>query len=103
MCCPCHPPCGSAAAQMFDRRVGSRELRGYRRRGARSPPGRLFSGIRAPAANASTLRDVGAGVGALTFALLEAGMQRATVVDASSAFLEAGREEAVRRSLNLRI
>jgi 2-polyprenyl-3-methyl-5-hydroxy-6-metoxy-1,4-benzoquinol methylase len=46
---------------------------------------------------------VGAGVGALTFALLEAGVQRATVVDASSAFLEADREEAARRSLNLRI
>ena len=103
MGCRCHPPFGSAAEEMFDRRVASREMRRYRRKGARSTTRRLFSGIRAHAANASTLLDVGAGVGALTFALLEAGMQRATVVDTSSAFIEAGREEAVRRSLNLRI
>jgi magnesium-protoporphyrin O-methyltransferase len=42
------------------------------------------------------LLDVGAGIGALAFELLQLGMTRATVVDASSAFLTAAAEEAMR-------
>jgi magnesium-protoporphyrin O-methyltransferase len=48
---------------------------------------------------AGTLLDVGAGIGALTFELLAAGLRRATAVDASPAYVEAGRQEAERRGL----
>jgi SAM-dependent methyltransferase len=40
--------------------------------------------------------DVGCGVGALTFELLNLGMSRATGVDASAAYLSAAAEEAAR-------
>jgi magnesium-protoporphyrin O-methyltransferase len=42
------------------------------------------------------LLDVGAGIGGLTFELLRLGVERAVAVDASSAYLAAAREEAVR-------
>jgi magnesium-protoporphyrin O-methyltransferase len=45
-----------------------------------------------------TLLDIGAGIGALTFELLERGVPRALSVDASAAFVAAGREEAVLRN-----
>jgi magnesium-protoporphyrin O-methyltransferase len=41
--------------------------------------------------------DIGGGLGALSLALLDAGMERAIVVDASSAYLAAASEEAARR------
>ena len=46
-----------------------------------------------------TLLDIGAGIGALTFELLNTGFGHATAVDASSAYVAAGREETVRRGL----
>jgi ubiquinone/menaquinone biosynthesis C-methylase UbiE len=43
-----------------------------------------------------TLLDVGGGVGALSFELLDRGIARAVVVDASSAYLTVASEEAAR-------
>jgi SAM-dependent methyltransferase len=45
-----------------------------------------------------SLLDVGAGIGALTFELLERGVSRAIAVDASAAYVKAASEEAARRS-----
>ncbi|MGQ0732374.1 MAG: class I SAM-dependent methyltransferase [Acidobacteriota bacterium] len=45
------------------------------------------------------LLDVGAGVGVLSFELLQAGLSRAVAVDASRSYVAAGREEAARRGL----
>src|SRR5262249_44731913 len=44
-----------------------------------------------------TLLDVGAGVGGLSFELLERGVERAIAVDASAAYLAAAAQEAARR------
>jgi 2-polyprenyl-3-methyl-5-hydroxy-6-metoxy-1,4-benzoquinol methylase len=103
MGCACHGRFGSAAEETFDRKVASRELRHYRRKGPRPTALRLRDSIGVHAPSASTLLDIGSGIGALTFALLEAGVRRATAVDASSAFLEAGREEATRRHVEDRV
>jgi SAM-dependent methyltransferase len=103
MGCTCHPQFGSAVEHMFDHKVAASELRRYRRRGARFTTRMLRDAIRAHAPSAVTLLDVGAGVGALTFELLEAGVAQATVVDASSAFLGVGRDEAARRKVDARI
>ena len=88
---------------MFNARVAARDLRRYRRRGAPVTTRRLRDGVRVYAPDASTLLDIGSGVGALTFELLEAADLRATVVDASSAFLAAARDEAARRHVEHRI
>ena len=46
-----------------------------------------------------TLLDIGTGIGALTFELLNTRFGHAPAVDASSAYVAAGREETVRRGL----
>jgi 2-polyprenyl-3-methyl-5-hydroxy-6-metoxy-1,4-benzoquinol methylase len=88
---------------MFDARVASRELRRYRRKGPRRATRDLCKAIRLHSPGASTVLDIGPGIGALTFELLEAGIQHAIAVDASSAFLDAAREEAARRGVAHRI
>jgi SAM-dependent methyltransferase len=45
-----------------------------------------------------SLLDIGGGVGALTFELLERGMATAVLADASIAYVRAAREEAIRRN-----
>jgi magnesium-protoporphyrin O-methyltransferase len=47
--------------------------------------------------------DIGAGVGAVHLALLEAGASRAVDIDASRDYLAAAREEAARRGLDDRV
>jgi len=49
------------------------------------------------------LLDIGAGIGVLTFELLHAGFGHATAVDASSAYMACGREEAARRRVAARV
>jgi len=88
---------------MFDARVASRELRRFRRKGPRRTTRDLCEGVCLHCADASTVLDIGPGIGALTFELLEAGVQHATDVDASSAFLDAARDEAARRGVAHRI
>lgn len=57
----------------------------------------LRDGLRAAGPLTGTLLDIGSGVGALTFELLEIGVQRAVGVDASEAYIAAARDEANRR------
>jgi magnesium-protoporphyrin O-methyltransferase len=88
---------------MFNARIAARELRRYRRKGPRQTTRDLCQGIRMHAPGASTVLDIGPGIGALTFELLEAGVRHATAVDVSSAFLDAAREEAARRQVANRV
>lgn len=88
---------------MFDAGVAARELRRYRRKGPRGTTRDLCESIRLHCAGASTVLDIGPGIGALTFELLEAGVPHAIAVDASSAFLDAARDEAARRDVAHRV
>lgn len=89
--------------RFFDARVAARELRRYRRKGPGVTARLLRDGIRAHAGSGTTLIDIGAGVGAVTFELVGAGVERATVVEVSSAYLDAVREEAARRRQDDRV
>jgi len=64
---------------MFDARVASRELRRFRRKGPRRTTRDLCEGICVHCADASTVLDIGPGIGALTFELLEHSYIRAVV------------------------
>jgi hypothetical protein len=65
---------------MFDARVASRELRRFRRNGARRTTRDLCEGVCLHCADASTVLDIGPGIGALTCELREAAVQNATDV-----------------------
>jgi len=88
---------GAAAEQHFTSEKVAEELRRYRRKGAGATTRLLRDGLATAGLTAGTLLDVGAGLGVLTLDLLDLGMSRAVVVEASSAYLAAASEEAARR------
>lgn len=88
----------AAAEHQFDARRAARDVRRYRKKGPDVTTRLLREGLEAAAPLQGTLLDVGAGVGPLTFELLEAGIESAISVDASPASIAAGRDEAARRN-----
>src|SRR6516164_11663415 len=93
-CCSTY---GNVAGAQFDEKIARRDLENYRKKGP-GPTARLLRDMLVDAGAAEgTLLDVGSGVGGLTFELLERGVQRATAVDASNAYLAAAAQEATRR------
>jgi SAM-dependent methyltransferase len=96
---PCCSGFCAATQRQFDFRVAGRDLARYRRKGPHATARILRQIILSRKPMRGTLLDIGAGIGALTFELLNAGFGHATAVDASSAYVAAGREETVRRGL----
>jgi Methyltransferase domain len=95
---PC--TCGGfrdAVERQFTDQKAKAEIAHYRRKGPGPTTCLLRDGLMDIGPVAGTLLDVGGGVGALTFELLDRGVPRATIVDASSAYLDAASEEANRR------
>ena len=98
--------CSNACAAIekkFGERVARRELANYLQKGPGPTTKLLRDGLAAGGGPIETLLDVGAGIGSLTFELLERGVQRAVCVDASAAFVAAGQGEAARRARAERI
>lgn len=87
----------SAIEEKFDASTAQRDLLQYRRKGPGPTTRLLRDGVTATGGPGDTLLDIGAGIGTLTFELLGHGVQRAVSVDASAAYVAAGREEAARR------
>ena len=102
MPCSC---CGfqHTAEQQFTAKRAAKELQDYRRRRIVPTTRLLRDGLVKARLNRGTLLDIGAGVGSLTFELLDRGISNAIVVEASSAYLAASRDEAARRGRTLSI
>jgi magnesium-protoporphyrin O-methyltransferase len=93
-CCSTY---GNVASAHFDEKIARRDLENYRKKGP-GPTARLLRDMLVNAgAVDGTLVDVGSGVGGLSFELLERGIDHATAVDASAAYLAAAAQEATRR------
>src|SRR5258706_9644752 len=86
-----------AAEQQFTQQKAAAEMSRYRQKGPGPTTRLLRDGLAKAGLLEGTLLDVGGGVGVLSFELLERGIARAVVVDASSAYLAAASEEATRR------
>lgn len=86
-----------AIEQKFGARVARRDALRYRKKGPGATTRLLRDGVTAAGGPGETLLDIGAGIGPLTFELLERGARRAVSVEASGACIESGREEAKRR------
>ncbi len=89
--------------EMFDDEYAEDELKHYRKRGPRRTTRILIRELCAPGVKGQTVLDVGGGVGAVHLALLKAGAQQATDVDASAGLLRAAQREAGRRRLSSRV
>jgi len=88
---------------MFDERTVSRELTHYRAKGPDRTTRMLIGALKKEGIQDLSLLDIGGGVGAIQHALLEAGVQNAVDVDASQAYIQAARAEALRRGVAERI
>lgn len=87
----------NTADQHFTAEKVAKELLQYRRKGPGATTCGLRDGLATAGLSQGTLLDIGGGLGILSLELLNVGMSRAVVVDASSAYLAAASEEAVRR------
>ena len=97
--------CGASACEsQFDRKRAARELKNCRAHGPAHPTTRaMIHLLRRAGVDGGTLLDIGAGIGAIQYDLLEAGAREVTAVDASSAYQQAARAEAERRGVSARI
>lgn len=83
----------------FSQGFVSQELAHYRAKGPDKTTRMLAEAIKGEGVAGLSLLDIGGGVGAIQHELLEAGVEHATDVEASTAYLDAARAEAQRRGL----
>src|SRR5919108_5401024 len=95
--------CCQGVDQIFGDKTARHDLRRYRKRGPSKPTRLLLEAIRREGVEGATLLDVGGGVGVIQLELLAAGAERATSVEASTAYLRAAQDEAERRGHASRI
>jgi 2-polyprenyl-3-methyl-5-hydroxy-6-metoxy-1,4-benzoquinol methylase len=88
------------AERQFDSDVARRDLVRYRRKGPDGPSRALLEALRRRLRLGDSLLDIGAGVGVLDFELLHMGVNTATLVEASPAYVEAAGREAEQRGLS---
>ena len=96
----CNTP---AWACQFDRKLALRDLRDYRKGRVAATTKALIDALVRAGVEQSTVLDIGGGVGAIQFALLDAGARESTSVDVSAPYLDAAREEAARQGRTGRI
>lgn len=91
-CCQCE-----GLESQFGRETAQRELKRFRRRGLTRSTKRLIDGLRAAGVSGASLLDIGGGIGAIHHTLLDAGAIGAFHVDVSNEYIQAARDEALRR------
>ena len=89
--------------RLFNEKTARRELRTYKRKGADKATRVLISGVRARMNGATRLLDIGGGIGAVQFELIESGVLHVTSVDASTGYLKVAEEEATQRGIHNQI
>ena len=92
----CCSPFECAADQQFNQKKVAQKRKRYQQNGAGRTTRLLLDGILKCATVSGTVLDIGCGIGALTFALLERGATSAVAVDASAESIAPSREEAAR-------
>lgn len=95
--------CCAGVASVFDAKLADKNLSDYRRGGPAAPTGRLLAALREARGPSDSLLDVGGGVGVIAHELLADGISSAMLVEASSAYLAAAREESARRGSGERL
>jgi len=83
--------------QQFTQKKAQQELERYRQKGPGPIARLLLQGLTQAGVIQGALLDIGAGVGALTFELLDRGIDRAVIVEASAGYAIAAAEESARR------
>jgi 2-polyprenyl-3-methyl-5-hydroxy-6-metoxy-1,4-benzoquinol methylase len=93
----CCSPFSEIAGRQFDAEKVASEVADYRKSGPGPTTRLLRDGLVQAGLVRGVLLDIGAGLGALTFELIDRGSTQAIAVDASSSYLDAAAQEASRR------
>ena len=80
--------------QLFDEKTAAQDLKAYRKKGPSKTTRLLLAALKSAGVEGATVLDIGGGVGAIQHDLLQAGAGRAIHVDASTAYLDAAKNEA---------
>jgi Methyltransferase domain len=91
-CCQCQ-----GIETLFNEQYVVKELARYREKGPHKTTRILIDALKAESVQGMTLLDIGGGVGTIQHELLQSGLSRTLTVEASAAYIEAAREEAVRQ------
>jgi hypothetical protein len=92
-----------AWVRQFDQKTALRNLRDYRKHGPAATTRALIDGLVRAGVEQRTLLDIGGGVGAIQYELLDAGAREAVSVEVSAAYLDAAKSETERRGLSGRV
>jgi hypothetical protein len=91
-CCQCQ-----GIEALFNDKTAVRDLKDYRWNGPDKTTVWLIEALKAEGGDDLTLLDIGGGIGAIQHDLLKANVAKAIHVDASTAYLEASKQEAERQ------
>ena len=80
----------------FNSREAAKKLGDYHKNGPAGTTRLLIEALKEAGVEGRTLLDIGGGIGAIQTELLKAGAQSAVSVDASTAYIEAAQQEALR-------
>lgn len=90
-CCQCQ-----GIETKFDQKYVAKKLKEYRKKGPKKTTWQLIEALRAEGIDGMTLLDIGGGVGDIQHEMLKSGVSSVTNNEASTAYLEACRQEAER-------
>ena len=82
---------------LFSEEYVAKELKDYRRRGPDKTTRILIEALKKENVEGQTLLDIGGGLGTIQHEMLSAGVQHATDIDASNAYIKAAKAESTRR------
>ena len=82
---------------LFSEEFVAKELRRYRQRGPERTTSILIEALKEAGVRGLTLLDIGGGLGAIQHEMIAAGVETASDVEASAAYLAAARDESQRR------
>ncbi len=82
--------------RLFDSRLAASELKDYHKHGPVKTTRILIDTLKQQGVNGLTLLDIGGGVGAIQHRLLQAGVDHAVSVDASTGYIHVAQQEAQR-------
>ena len=97
-CCQCQ-----GIENMFDKKAANRQLKRYLKKGPSKTTSMLLDAINRKGVQGLNFLDIGGGIGAIQYDLIKAGASNGTSIEASSAFFDIVKEEALQNGLAERV
>ena len=97
-CCQCQ-----GIENMFDKKAANRQIKRYLKKGPSKTTSMLLDAINKKGVQGLNFLDIGGGIGAIQYDLIKAGASNGTSIEASSAFFDIVKEEALQNGLAERV